>query len=140
MKLFPNFSKKFIPFLNSKFSLSLPSNFNAFKNMKGFELAGTYKPKFDVFENRESDQQVDMKNLSRSATSEKLDALSKQLKREKDEKKKERLLIEIGNYAEHAKKNGWINENQLRNFLSSPDDEPSDDNVMSLIEEETRYK
>lgn len=137
-KLFPNFSKKFIPFINDKFLVTLASNFNIFKNMKGIERDGTYRPKFHVYEYRVHNQQDDIKSLSKEDITKKLIALSGRYKREKDQNGKDLLLIEIGNYAERAKKENWITEQQLRNLLSSSDDYPADNDVMSLIEEETK--
>jgi len=136
MQLFPNFSKKFVAFINNQFSVTLPIGFNVFKNMKGIDHAGTYTPKFDIFDHRKLKQQKDIKSLSKEDTLKKLDALSKRRNREKDKNEKDNLLVEIGNLAEHAKRNGWLTLEELRNLISLPDSAPSDTDAMSIIEEE----
>jgi hypothetical protein len=106
-KLFSNFSKKFIEFINSKFSLSLPGGFNVFQNMKHRERAGIYQAKFRVDENQKPKQQADIKNLAKDETLAKLEDLFAQHKCEKDESAKGHLFNEISKLAAHAKQNGW---------------------------------
>ncbi len=130
-----NFSKKFIAFLNKEFSLSLDSGVNIFQNMKGIDRAGTYKPKFQILKNMTHDQQQDINSLSKKETSKMIERLSQERKKAKGEGEKDRLLSLIGDYAEHAKKNGWLTEEQLENYLSSPDDESSEYDAMSLTDD-----
>lgn len=134
MQLFPNFSKKLIPLINDKFSVSLESNFNVFKNMKNQEHAGIYKPKFLVYEYTKPNRQADIKSLSREATLEKLDTSFEQYKREKDNSGKDRLLIEIRNLAAHAKQNSWkMTGKQTQSFLDTiGDDSFSDTDAMGI--------
>lgn len=137
-KLFGNFSKKFIEFINDKFSLSLPGDFQAFYNMKHKERQGLYRPKFRVDECQNTNQRIDIKNLSKEATLERLTALQKQYKGENDKAEKERILIEIGQYGNHAIKKHGIPEVELRSFFPLPDDTPSENDMMELISEFTQ--
>jgi hypothetical protein len=136
-KLFGNFSKKFIVLINDKFSLSLPGDFNIFQNMKHKERAGIYQAKFRVDENQKPNQQVDIKNLSKEATLERLAALKKQCEDEKNTDEKYRLSIEIAQYCDHAIKKHSIPEGELRSFFPLPDDKPSENDMMELIAEVT---
>ena len=106
-KLFGNFSKKFIEFINYKFSLSLPRSFNVFENLKHLEGDGMYRPKFRVDEHQKSNQQVYLKNLSKDGTLAKLEDLFAKHKCEKDKSAKDHLLNEISKLAAHAKQNNW---------------------------------
>ena len=132
-----NFSKKFIAFLNKAFSLSLDSGVNIFQNMKGIDRAGTYKPKFQILKNMGHNQQQDINSLSKKETLEMIEKLSQERNKTKDDGKKECLLFKIGNYAAHAKNNGWLTEEQLKNYLSSPDDESSEYDAMLLIDDKS---
>jgi hypothetical protein len=137
MQLFPNFSEKFVAFINNQFSMTLPIGFNVFKNMKGLERAGTYNAKFNIFKHRECKLQTDVTGLSKEDTINKLSALCEQRNHEKDETERERLLDEIGNLAQHAKNRNWITLRQLSSLLSLPDNAPSNTDVMSIAEEFT---
>jgi hypothetical protein len=137
VQLFNSFSKKFIAFINDKFSLFLPGNFNIFQNMKHKERAGIYQAKFRVDENQKPNQQVDIKNLSKETTLEKLTALQKQYEVEKDKAEKDRIFIQIGQYCDHAKKKHGITEGELRSFFPLPDDTPLENDIMELISEVT---
>jgi hypothetical protein len=137
IKLFPNFGKKFVAYINNQFSVTLP-NIDVFKNMKGIEHAGTYKPEFQIYKHKELRQQKDIKSLSQKNTIEILHDLSKQLKREKNETEKKRLLNEIRNYGEHAKRKGWITKNhEMWDLIAPLDDTPSENDMMELISEVT---
>lgn len=129
-----NFSKKFVFFLNDKYSASLPESLNVFENMKGYDRDGTYKPIFHIADKPDAIHSTDINKMSKKETLDKLETLSKQRKCEKDESERERLLDVIGYYAEHAKKMGWINEEHLRNLISLPDKEASAEDAMSLVE------
>lgn len=132
-KLFSNFSKKFIPFINNQFSLNIPSGFNVFQNMKGFDHYGTYEPKFKIFDHSELKQKADIKNLSQKDTLYKIKELCQKNKRAIDVTSKEQILVEIGLYAEHAYNNKWITQKDLHNWLLMDDAEPSDYDAMSEI-------
>jgi len=138
-KLFPNFSKKFVPFINDQFSVTLPNDFNVFKNKKGIERTGTYKPKFQIFDHRELRQQKDIKSLSKEDALKALKDLAIQLKRATNELERERLSKKIINLGQHAKRNRWITKtHELWDLFSPLDDAPSDSDMMSFIEEETK--
>jgi len=132
-KLFSNFSKKFIPFINNKFSLNIPGDFNVFQNMKGFDHYGTYEPKFKIFDHSELKQKADIKNLSKQDTIQKIKELCQKKKSAIDETSRDQILVEIGLYANHAYNNKWITQRELHNWLDINDDEPSDYDVMSEI-------
>jgi hypothetical protein len=135
VKQLSNFSKKFISFLNDEYSASLPESFNVFENRKGYDRSGTYQPIFQIVDKPDTIQSSDIKNMSEKETIKKLEALSEQRKHEKDVSERDRLLIEIGNYAEHAKKKGWITtKEQLQNLLPPPDEDASTEDAMSLAE------
>jgi len=136
-KLFSNFSKKFIQFINDKFSLSLPDGFNVFENLKHLEGDGMYRPKFRVDEHQKSYQQVDIKNLSRESTLAKLTELKKQYEGEKDNAEKKRIFIKIVQYCNYAEKKRGIPGSELRSFIPLPDDTPSENDMMELISEVT---
>ena len=136
VKRFEYFSKNFIQFINDKFTLSLP-DVNVFQNMKHQVHAGMYKPKFQVCEHQSPNRQVEIKSLSKEGTLERLTALLKQYEGEKNKAEKERILLEIGRYCDHAIKKHGIPEGELRSFLPSPDDTPSENDMMQLISEVT---
>jgi hypothetical protein len=131
VQLLSNFSKKFVSFLNDEYSASLPPKFHVFKNMKGYERAGTYNAKFHIRDNHEIIQPSDIKQLSKQEVLKKIETLANDRKHARDEETKDRLLITIGTYGEHAAKNKWITREQLRNMFSSSDEEPSPDDVFS---------
>lgn len=126
-----NFSKKFISFLNKEYSLSLQRDFNVFQNMKGRERAGTYKPIFKIFDHQAFSKKTGIENLSEDETMKKIKTLCRESKSTRDTTQKDQLLIEIGKYAEHAKRHGWITEPELRSLLPLPDDKPSEDDALS---------
>ena len=131
VQLLGNFSKKFVSFLNKEYAASLPPKFSVFKNMKGYERAGTYNAKFHIRDDYENIQASDIKHLSKQEVFKRIDTLINARRHARDDETKDRLLITIGTYAEHAAKNGWITEEQMRNMLSSSDEEPSPDDVLS---------
>jgi hypothetical protein len=133
-KLPSNFSKKFVSFLNEEYSASLPEGFNVFQNMKGSDRAGIYKPKFPIGDKYDVINSTEIKKMSNDETINKLEELSKQLKDEKNNSKKDIILIEIREYAEHAKKNGWITEGYLRGLISLPTEEASESDAMSITD------
>lgn len=132
-KLLSNVSKKFVSFLNNKDSVSLPDGFKIFKNMKGRELAGTYKPIFQIVDMPDVIHRADIKNMSEEETSKKIAGISKPLKRERDENARNELLIEIGPYLKHARSKGWITEPQARQFISYSDEEASREDALAHL-------
>jgi hypothetical protein len=112
-----SFSKKFISFINTKYHTSLPGGLSVFENQKGFETAGTYKPMFKMASANNVIKNTDMKKMTEEETRNKIITLLKEKKQEKDEKQVAQLLIEIGEYAEYAKSEGWITEKWLRSQM-----------------------
>ena len=141
-KLFGNFSEKFIEFINNKFSLSLPGDFNVFQNMKHKERPGIYQAKFRVDENQKPNQQVDIKNLSKDEALAKLEVLFAQHKCEKDKSAKGHLFNEISKLAAHAKQNDWAMPKAMTEaFLVAVTDlEPNSDafEISDYIDEVTK--
>ena len=131
VKQLSNFSKLFLSFLNDKFSVSLPMGFNVYQNMKGHEKAGTYKLKFHIVDRHEATQSTDIKMMTETEITNKIRSLSEQLQK-KGNLDKDQLLQEIGHYATHATKMRWITEEQLRNMITPPDQDPSRDDAMLL--------
>jgi hypothetical protein len=138
-----NFSEKFVAFLNREYSASLPADFSVFENMKNRERAGTYKPKFQVVKNIQNTVTPEMKilnpspnvaDMDREDVLNKISALIRQTKREKDEEKQNLLLEEVLRYAQHARKMRWIDEEQLRSYITLPDPDASQQDVMSGAE------
>lgn len=142
IQLLNSFSKKFIEFINVNFSLSLPNDFNVFQNMKHKERAGIYEAKFQIEDEIRKKPMVDIRNLSKEATLERLTVMLKQYKKENDISKKDQLFIEINQCAEHIKKNGWeMSEKQNQSFLDLLEDNTlSDSDALGIsvdIEEMT---
>jgi hypothetical protein len=149
VKQLSNFSKKFVAFLNEKYSVSLPAKFNVFKNRKGLDPAGTYmaifeimdidkgisKPVSKIVDKHDAILNNDIIHIPREETLRKIETLTMQIKREKDEDKQNTLLEENLRYVTHARKNRWINDEQLRNFITMPDASASPQDAMSDAEE-----
>lgn len=133
-KWIPQFTKKFINFLNKRYNARIPDNTKLLENQKNKNRDGLYKPIFQVAFNG-AIHCTDIKNMSKEETINKLKNLHKQLKGEKNSFKKDSLLKEIGDYAEHAKKNEWITWKQLQNLISPPDEDASAEDAMSLTEQ-----
>ncbi len=128
VKLFENFSKPFVQFLNQKFSLSFHENFKVFMNMKHFERPGTYKPKFHVHKYRNPEQENELKELSKEEVIEIINDLLLNHMHESDETKKQNILDEIIKLRNFATSNNLMTLREFQNIRAKFSDSQSEEN------------
>jgi hypothetical protein len=139
-----NFSKKFVSFLNKnkEYSISLPENFNFFKNMKGNEPAGTYRPKFQIVDtgkmskanNNTIIHDADIKKMSKDEIINEMTKLSDLLKREMNEQKQNALRNEISPYAQYALTKQWITMEALGKLIPPIDEDADGYDAMAMTD------
>jgi hypothetical protein len=133
-KWITQFTKKFITFINREHGTQIPDKTKLFENQKNKNRDGLYKPIFQVASN-DAINSTDVKKMSKQAVLKKIETLASDRKGEKNAEEQHRLLSDIGVYAQHAKKKGWITEEYLRSLISLPDEEVSPDDALSCSEE-----
>jgi len=135
-KRIQKFSEKFVAFLNKDCSASLPADFSVFENMKNRERAGTYKPKFQIASGiQKSDRLDSLIEMDSDQVLRRIETLIQQIKRERDDDKQVPLLAEVSRYAQHARKMQYINDEQLRSFITLPDKNVFHQDAMSGAEQ-----
>jgi hypothetical protein len=132
-KWITQFTKKFITFINREYCVQISGKTKLLENQKKQNRDGLYKP---IFQIASSDAicSTDIKKMSKNAALKRIKALETEKKCEKNPEVRYRLLSDIGNYAQHAAKMGWISETDLRKLISSPDEDPSSEDAMSVID------
>lgn len=131
-KWIPQFTKKFINFLNREYGAQISGKTQLFENQKKKNRDGLYKPIFHVASS-DAIHSTDIKKMSKPAVLKKINKLVTDRNRQKDEEVRHRLLSDIGRYAQYAAKNKWITEEQLRRMISLPDEEVSPDDALLYV-------
>jgi hypothetical protein len=133
-KWIPQFTKKFITFLNSECPVRIPYKTKLLENQKKKDRDGLYKPTFQVASN-DTIHNTDIKKMSKEAVLKKIKTLANDRKQEKNAEVGDSLLLDIGRYVQHAAKNGWMTNEQARKMISLPDEDVASDDVMSLVDQ-----
>lgn len=121
MQIIKAFEKKFVDFLNCEYSAQIPGNSRVFRNMKGFDRDGTYRPIFQVA-NPATEIEENIGGMSREQWKNEIEILAEEKRREKDPKKETRLLAKMGPYIALGNREGWLNPDQAKKYLE-PNDE-----------------
>lgn len=133
-KWITQFTKKFITFINREYCTQIHDKTKLFINQKKQDRDGLYKPIFQVASS-DAIHSTDIKKMSRQAVLKEIEKLGNDRKREENAEVRDSLLLDIGRYAQHAAKNGWITEEQARKMISLPDEDVASDDAMSLVDQ-----
>ena len=125
--------KKFVNFLNCEHSAQIPSNSRVFRNMKGIDRDGTYRPIFKVVRPSAEREEI-TKDMSKEQWQKGIDILVEKKRREKDPSKEDRLLSQMGPYIAKGNREGWLSKIQAEKYLSPNDEDCSPGDLLADAE------
>jgi len=133
-KWITQFTKDFVAFVNKEdFGAQIPDKTKLFENQKKKNRDGLYKPIFQVV-SHDAIYCTDINKMSEQDVLKKIETLAAGRKSEKNADAQDRLLSDIGLYAQLAAKKRWLTEEQLLKLIASPDESPSSEDAMSQTE------
>lgn len=124
MQIIKAFEKKFVNFLNCEYSVQIPGNSRVFRNMKGIDRDGTYRPIFQVA-NPATEIEENIRGMSKEQWKNEIEILAEKKRREKDSNKKTRLLAKMGPYIALGNREGWLTRRQAEKYLEPNDEDCS---------------